>query len=234
IIGYFMVIEILDHTLRDKIRTERLTSGKVLGAYPRESSLRYRRYGKAIEQMSINHISTQILQHLNGKEKRVVNLFSTEEKDGKTLLAKVLESYWSNLGLDVRRVAHEEDFLSEDSQYLEAVKIEDLCSDFSEDEIGIVEYPTLKNNPILPKLLNDGAINILVVRANRTWKTIDQTKYKQIVETISKDIPFFICLMQSDRSAVEDFVGQLPPYTTIKNLFYKLSQFGLTAKENKK
>lgn len=234
IIGYFMIIEILDHTLRDKIRTERLTGGKVLGAYPRESSLRYRRYNKAIEQMSINHISTQILQHLNGKKKRVVNLFSTEEKDGKTLLAKVLESYWSNLGLDVRRVAHEEDFLSEDSQYLEAVKIEDLCADFSDEEIAIVEYPTLKNNPILPKLLNDGAINILVVRANRTWKTIDQTKYKQIVETISKDIPFLICLMQSDRSAVEDFVGQLPPYTTIKNLFYKLSQFGLTAKENKK
>lgn len=233
VIGYFMLIEILDHTLRDKIRTERLTKGKVLGAYPQESSLRFRRYSKAVEQMAINHISTQILQHLNGKEKRIVNLFSTEEKDGKTLLAKVLENYWTNLGLDVRRVAHEEDFLSEDSQYIEATKIEDLCPDFSKEEIAIVEHPTLKSNPALPNLLNEASINILVVRANRTWKTTDQTKYKQIDGIIKKDIPFYICLMQSDRTAVEDFVGQLPPYTMVKNLFYKLSQFGLTAKENK-
>ena len=37
IIGYFLIIEILDRTLRDKIRAERITGGTVIGAYPRES-----------------------------------------------------------------------------------------------------------------------------------------------------------------------------------------------------
>ena len=42
IIGYFLIIEILDRTLRDKIRAERITGGTVIGAYPRESKLFYR------------------------------------------------------------------------------------------------------------------------------------------------------------------------------------------------
>ncbi|MGL5937732.1 MAG: GumC family protein [Phocaeicola sp.] len=232
IIGYFLLIEILDHTLRDKIRTERLTHAKVLGAFPKESSLRYRRYNKAIEQMAVRQLSTMLLPHLNGKERRIINLLSTEEKDGKSLLGKVLENYWTSMGLEVRRIAHEEDFLSEDSQYIEATTLEELCPDVSEKEIIIVEHPTLKNNPILPKLLNVAAVNILVIRANRTWKTTDQSTYDRLVESINKENPIQICLMQTDREAVADFVGQLPPYTLFRNLLYKLSQLGLTAKEN--
>ena len=38
IIGYFLIIEILDRTLRDKIRAERITGGTVIGAYPRAVS----------------------------------------------------------------------------------------------------------------------------------------------------------------------------------------------------
>jgi hypothetical protein len=38
-------------------------------------------------------------------------------------------------------------------------------------------------------------------------------------------------LTQGDRSSVEDFTGQLPPYTKFKNLEYRLFQLGLTAIE---
>ena len=58
IIGYFLIIEILDRTLRDKIRAERITGGTVIGAYPRESKLRYRRYNKAINKMAVRQLST--------------------------------------------------------------------------------------------------------------------------------------------------------------------------------
>lgn len=65
IIGYFLIIEILDRTLRDKIRAERITGGTVIGAYPRESKLRYRRYNKAINKMAVRQLSTALLPHLN-------------------------------------------------------------------------------------------------------------------------------------------------------------------------
>ena len=74
IIGYFLIIEILDRTLRDKIRTERITGGTVIGAYPKESKLRYRRYNKAINEMAVKQLSTALLPHLNTQEQRVINL----------------------------------------------------------------------------------------------------------------------------------------------------------------
>ena len=229
IIGYFLIIEILDHTLRDKTRAERLTGGDVIGAFPQKSSLRYRRYNKSIESMAIKNLSTNILPYLSGKKRRIINLFSTEHKDGKTNIAKALEFYWNSIGLNVRRITYEEDFLSEDSEYIEAKSINDICKDIDDNEIIIVEFPILKDNPISPSIINEASLNLLVVRANRTWKNTDQRIYDDLSRKKDEEVPLFIYLTQANRSCVEDFTGQLPPYTSIKNLEYKLSQLGLTS-----
>lgn len=229
IIGYFLIIEILDHTLRDKTRAERLTGGDVIGAFPQKSSLRYRRYNKSIESMAIKNLSTNILPYLSGKKRRIINLFSTEHKDGKTNIAKALEFYWNSIGLNVRRITYEEDFLSEDSEYIEAKSINDICKDIDDNEIIIVEFPILKDNPISPSIINEASLNILVVRANRTWKNTDQRIYDDLSRKKDDEVPLFIYLTQANRSCVEDFTGQLPPYTSLKNLEYKLSQLGLTS-----
>lgn len=234
IIGYFLIIEILDRTLRDKIRTERITGGTVIGAYPKESKLRYRRYNKAIDEMAIKQLSTNLLPYLNGNQQRVINLLSTEEKDGKTHIAQVLEQYWTSIGLDVRRITYDEDFLSEDSQYVQANCLKELCPDLDKEEIVIIEYPVLKANPLPPALLNEASINLMVVRANRTWKTTDQSMYERLLKRKQKNVPFLFYLTQADRNAVEDFTGQLPPYTSFKNLEYRLFQLGLTAIEYKR
>lgn len=234
IVGYFLIIEILDRTLRDKTRTQRITGGIVLGAYPQESTLRYRRYNKAIDEIAVKQLSTSILPYLNDKQQRIVNLLSTEEKDGKTHVARVLENYWNNIGLNVRRITYDEDFLSEDGQYVQANSILDLCPDLLEDEILLVEYPVLKNNPLSPALLNEASINLLVVRANRTWKDTDQLMYKRLLEVKAPNVPLLFYLTQASRNAVEDFTGQLPPYTKLKNLEYRLFQLGLTAIEYRK
>ena len=66
--------------------------------------------------MAVRQLSTALLPHLNTQEQRVINLLSTEEKDGKTHVARLIEEYWSNIGLNVRRITYDEDFLSEDSR----------------------------------------------------------------------------------------------------------------------
>lgn len=230
IVGYFLIIEILDHTLRDKVRAHRLTTADIIGAYPKKSSLRYRRYNKAIENMAIKQLSSSILPYLNGKKMRIVNILSTEHKDGKTHVSKDLESYWNSIGINVRRIVHDEDFLSEDVSFVQASSVRNICPDIEEDdEIIIVEYPILKNNPFPASLLNEAAINILVVRANRTWKDIDQLTYNRLLDKKDPATPLFLFLTQADRSAVEDFTGQLPPYTYFSNLEYRISQLGLTS-----
>ena len=231
-IGYHLIVELLDRTLRDKMRTERITGSKVIGAFPHESKLRYRRYNKAIDEMAIKQLSTSILPYFDGKEQRILNLLSTEEMDGKSHIGIALEEYWNSLGLNVRRITQDEDFLSEDSTYVQANTIMDICPDLSSDEIAIVEYPVLKNNPIAPSLLNEASLNLMIVRANRTWKDTDQLMFKRLLDIKDTNIPLEFCLTQASRSAVQDFTGQLPPYTKFKNFEYKIFQLGLTATEH--
>ena len=232
IAGYFFLIELLDHTLRDRRRAESITGNRVLGAFPKESTLRYRRFNKVINEMAVRHLSKSVLPYLKSGQQNVVNLLSTEERDGKSLLANELEEYWNSIGLAVRRITYDEDFLSEDSKYALAENISDLCADVAPDEILLVEYPCLKDFSVSPALLNMGTINLLVARANRTWKDTDQLMFKRLLDIKDTNIPLEFCLTQASRSAVQDFTGQLPPYTKFKNFEYKIFQLGLTATEH--
>ena len=80
-------------------------------------------------------------------------------------------------------------------------------------------------------LLNEGTVNLLISRANRTWKDIDQKALNQLNSVLEKKETLFFYLTETGRDAVEEFVGQLPPYTSFKNFVYRMSQLGLTATE---
>lgn len=229
---YFMIIELLDRTLRDRMRSERITRIPVLGCYPKDSTLRYRRYNKTISDMALRHLSKMLLPHFKTGQQNVLNLLSTDSANGKSYLAQELENYWISIGLQVRRLAYDEDFLAEDSKYLMASDIRDLCPDILPDEIAIVEYPNLNDHSVPPSLLRLGTVNLIVTRANRTWKDIDQKALREVKELIGDDKTLFMYLTEANRYAVEEFVGQLPPYTKFKNFVYRISQLGLTATEN--
>jgi uncharacterized protein involved in exopolysaccharide biosynthesis len=229
---YFMIIEMLDRTLRDRMRSERITSIPVLGCYPKESTLRYRRFNKTISDMALHHLSKSLLPHFKEGQQNVLNLLSTDAANGKSYIAQELENYWLSLGLQVRRLTYDEDFLAEDSRYLLANDIKDLCPDIMPNEIAIVEYPNLDENSIPSGLLNMGTMNLMVTRANRTWKDVDQKALNELQTRLENKDSLFMYLTEANRYAVEEFVGQLPPYTTFNNFVYRISQLGLTATEN--
>lgn len=229
---YFMIIELLDRTLRDRIRSERITKIPVIGCYPKDSTLRYRRYNKTIADMALRQISKAILPHFKTGQQNVLNLLSTDAANGKSYLAQELENYWISIGLQVRRIAYDEDFLADDSKYIMAKSIKDLCPDILPDEIAIVEYPSLNDHSIPSALLNIGTVNLMVTRANRTWKDVDQKTLKELKAQLDNQDSLYMYLTEANRYAVEEFVGQLPPYTKFKNFVYRISQLGLTATEN--
>ena len=231
---YFFLIELLDRTLRDRIRSERITKVPVMGCFPKESNLRYRRYNKTISEMALKQLSKALLPHFKTGQQNVLNLISTDSSNGKSYLAQELETYWISIGLQVRRLTYDEDFLAEDSRYLLASDIKDLCSDILPDEIAIVEYPNLNEHPMSPALLNMGTVNLMVTRANRTWKDVDQKALRETIEMLEDKSTLYMYLTEASRYAVEEFVGQLPPYTAFKNFVYRISQLGLTATENER
>jgi uncharacterized protein involved in exopolysaccharide biosynthesis len=229
---YFFLIEMLDRTLRDRMRSERITKIPVMGCFPKESTLRYRRFNKTISDMALRQLSKALLPHFQEGQQNVLNLLSTDAANGKSYLAQELENYWLSIGLQVRRLTYDEDFLSEDSRYIMAKDIKDLCPDIQPNEIAIVEYPNLDDNSISSALLNMGTINLMVTRANRTWKDVDQKALKELQSRLTDQNTLFMYLTEANRYAVEEFVGQLPPYTKFNNFVYRLSQLGLTATEN--
>ena len=231
---WFFIIELLDRTLRDRMRSERITQVPVMGCYPKESNLRYRRFNKTIGDMAMKQLSKALLPHFQEGQQNVLNLISTDSGNGKSYLAQELENYWISIGLQVRRLTYDEDFLAEDSRFILAKDIKDICPDILPDEIAIIEYPNLNENSISPALLNMGTVNLMVTRANRTWKDVDQKALKEVQSMLDekhKD-SLFMYLTEASRYAVEEFVGQLPPYTKFNNFVYRLSQLGLTATEN--
>lgn len=229
---YFFIIELLDRTLRDRMRSERITKIPVMGCFPKESNLRYRRYNKTISDMALRQLSKALLPHFKEGQQNVLNLISTDAANGKSYLAQELENYWISIGLQVRRLTYDEDFLAEDSRYIMAKDIKDLCADILPDEIAIVEYPNLNDNSIAPALLNMGTVNLMVTRANRTWKDVDQKALKELEAQLENKDSLYMYLTEASRYAVEEFTGQLPPYTKFKNFVYRVSQLGLTATEN--
>ena len=231
---WFLIIEMLDRTLRDRMRSERITKIPVMGCYPKESNLRYRRFNKTIADMAMKQLSKALLPHFQEGQQNILNLISTDSGNGKSYLAQELENYWISIGLQVRRLTYDEDFLAEDSRFILAKGIKDLCPDILPDEIAIIEYPNLDENSISPALLNMGTVNLMVTRANRTWKDVDQKALKEVQAMLDEEHKntLYMYLTEASRYAVEEFVGQLPPYTKFNNFVYRVSQLGLTATEN--
>jgi len=229
---YFFIIEMLDRTLRDRMRSEQITKIPVMGCFPKESTLRYRRFNKTISDMALRQLSKSLLPHFKEGQQNVLNLLSTDAANGKSYIAQELENYWLSLGLQIRRLTYDEDFLAEDSRYLLAKDIKDICPDIMPNEIAIIEYPNLDDNTISTSLLNMGTVNLMITRANRTWKDVDQKALKEIMSRIENKNSIYMYLTEASRYAVEEFVGQLPPYTGFNNFVYRLSQLGLTAVEN--
>lgn len=229
---YFFLIELLDRTLRDRMRSERITKVPVMGCFPKESTLRYRRFNKTIADMALRQLSKSLLPHFKEGQQNVLNLISTDAGNGKSYIAQELENYWISIGLQVRRLTYDEDYLAEDSRFIMAKDIKDICPDILPNEIAIIEYPNLDDNSVPPALLNMGTINLLVTRANRTWKDVDQKALKELQSQLEDQNTLFMYLTEAQRYAVEEFVGQLPPYTKFNNFVYRMSQMGLTAVEN--
>jgi uncharacterized protein involved in exopolysaccharide biosynthesis len=229
---YFFIIELLDRTLRDRMRSEKITKVPVMGCFPKESTLRYRRFNKTIADMALRQLSKSLLPHFKEGQQNVLNLLSTDAGNGKSFIAQELENYWISIGLQVRRLTYDEDFLAEDSRFILANGIKDICPDIMPNEIAIVEYPNLDDNSISPALLNMGTVNLMVTRANRTWKDVDQKALKELMERLENKDSLYMYLTECQRYAVEEFVGQLPPYTKFNNFVYRMSQMGLTAVEN--
>ncbi len=229
ILGFFLILELLDRTLRDKVRAERLTGSRVIGAFLGAGKLKYRGYNKECYRIASTYLANATLSLLDSsKPRNVVNIISTEDADGKAFVASKLEEQWSSLGLKVRVLSWHDELMADPKKYLQAQSIYDLYQP-GDENIVIVEQPPLRVSNIPSTLLHEGSVNLLTARADRVWKDTDQLLVDRLREQLG-DNQLYMYLTQAERETVEYFTGMLPPFTPVRKLVYRLFQLGLTSK----
>lgn len=230
IISCFLILELLDKTIRDKQRAQYLTKTPVIGAFPGKPKLKHRGYALETNRRATAYVCNRLLQNIDPKNTTVINLLSTEYKEGKSYIAGQLKEYMEELGFSVRYISHDIDFDVSSKHYLISDSHESLCPIGSDKkyDIVLIEYPPLSQGTIPTHLIRTGFINLYIVKTTRAWRDIDQLMLDQII-TQSGNIKTFILLNNATRIAVEDFTGQLPPYTKLRNWSYKILQLELTS-----
>ncbi|WP_293667208.1 hypothetical protein [uncultured Parabacteroides sp.] len=231
IIGFNLLIELLDRTLRDADRAKRLTGLQVLAAFTGHINLKYRGFTKASNRVVATYCCNQLNIYLQLGRTSIINLISFGEQEGKSFIVSYLQEYWEDLGFNVKIISYDKDYNSQSMVYAQAHSIFDIYEPpYGQDtpDILIIKYPPLRNYPISTDLLQEAQVNLLVADACRVWSTSDT----QLLEHLKKQIkekPLYLLLNRTEREFVEDFTGQLPPYSGLKNLIFRLNQLGITA-----
>lgn len=229
LLTFFILLELLDRTVRDRNRAERLIPAKVLGAFPQKQTFRYRAYNSEYERIATSYLANSIVPYLNPVMKPdIINFISTDEHAGKSSLISLLNEYWTERGLRVRVISWHDTMTSESRDFILSSNLSQLY-DYENEDIIIVEHKPVRHSAIPVGLLREASINILAVRADKVWKDVDRIAFDRLKEQ-AEDSPMMIYLTNAKREAAESFLGLLPPYSARRNIFYRLMQFGFTSK----
>lgn len=229
LLTFFILLELLDRTVRDRNRAERLIPAKVLGAFPQKQTFRYRAYNSEYERIATSYLANSIVPYLNPVMKPdIINFISTDEHAGKSSLISLLNEYWTERGLRVRVISWHDTMTSESRDFILSSNLSQLY-DYENEDIIIVEHKPVRYSAIPVGLLREASINILAVRADKVWKDVDRIAFDRLKEQ-AEDSPMMIYLTNAKREAAESFLGLLPPYSARRNIFYRLMQFGFTSK----
>lgn len=233
IMAYFLLIELLDRTLRDPLRSKRLSGLPVIAAFNGTSNLKFRGFLKACNRLAAAYSCRQFNNYLQPHRPTIINLISMEQGEGKSFLSKYFADYWLTEDITVRIVRYGEDFDNESRAYVNAQSLSDFWvrnEAEAESDIILVEYPALSTSSIPLEVLKQADLNLLIANACRLWGSDDDAQMKPLKEALS-DKPFFIYLNNADREVVEMFTGELPPKTPVHSYFSRIVQLGLTAKK---
>jgi len=233
IIGCFLLVELLDKTLRDKNRATYLTKAEVIGAYPGIPKFKYRGYAMETNRLATAHICNRLMPHFNPNGTTYVHVVSSDSSEGKSHVTAQMKVYWEEMGFTVAFISHNSDFNCKSKKYLLAKSLDDINPYKSEATPNIIltEFPALSLNAIPKTLLQSADVILYLVKATRAWRDRDKIFFDLICSQAAP-VPVCLCLNNASRLAVEDFTGLLPPYTKQRAWSYKLLQLELTSEKN--
>lgn len=215
VLFFFLLVELLDHTLHNKLRVKIITGGHAIAAFTRFSRLSYRQYNTLYTEISAKNLCNFVQTYFKPNQTNIINIISFEPLEGKSFVAEHVAQTYLQEGLTVKKVTGD------------GSKSLDLALP---DQVVLAEYPSFQDAAMTESMLQSASVNLLIVDSRRTWKNTDQLYYERTKE-MAANVPLFFVLNYTNRDAAEEFNGLMPPYTFLRKLFYRLSQLGLTAQD---
>ncbi len=232
IFGCFLIIELLDRTIRNKQRAIALTGAEVIGAYPGIPTLKYRAFALETNRIATAHICNRLSPYFNSQGRTVIALISSDPLEGKSHIAEGMTAYWLDMGFKVGRVNHETDFNNQSKHYLTTDNLEFLLTpESASSDLILLELPAMSINTVPKGIINSVDVIVYVVKAGRAWRERDKSFLHTLTVQASPK-PVLLCLNRANRLAVEDFTGLLPPQSKQRMFGYKLLQMELTSEKS--
>lgn len=233
IIGIFLLLDLLDRTLRDPIRTRKITGATILGALPGKPTLRQRRYNTLYRDKAIQYLANALQDFFQpGDPYPIVNIVSMKEGRGKSLLIDSLSDYWGSHGVPVKVLRYGDDFDPGSPEFLFADSIHNYLPTGSAQmppkSIILVEHASLQHYAIPKSLLQEASINLTIFRADKIWSDRNKQLFDRLKEQ-SGTTPTLICLNRADKQVLETYTGMLPPKSLLMKYIYRYTQYGISS-----
>lgn len=229
ILSYFLILELLDRTLKNKLKAELLIGKDVLGAFPANSKGKYRRYENEIKEISKHYLVNALTNNLDhSKNQNIINIISNEKGEGKSFIGENLLSLFESKGINTKYISYHNDFNSNDSKYLLANSINDFYN-IEDEQVIIIEHPAFKDSVVSNNITKLASVNLFIADANRAWKDTDQLLFERLSKQCNEE-SLFVYLNKTSIEATEVFTGLLPPYSIIRKLMYKIIQMEFKTK----
>ncbi|OJJ16416.1 hypothetical protein BKI52_34585 [marine bacterium AO1-C] len=182
-LGFVIATELLDSTLKSPQRATRVTELPLAGALPIHR-IKMKEHHQKVEKALVNQICNQITQWTSGVSQPIVTITSTQIQEGKSFLSGAIAKNFRLSGKKVLQVnpanssnAHR---YKSDREYAVTPEIAHQASitpwvnEGENYDLILVELPALVQGQIPVKILDQAALNLLIVRSNRAWKNADK------------------------------------------------------------
>ena len=233
IVTYFLLIEVLDRTLRDPLRSKRLSGLPVIAAFNGINNLKYRGFLKVCNRIAAAYCCRKLDKYMTPGQPTVISLLSINSREGKSFLAKYFAEHWQSEGIRVRLVQYGLDFEVDDKKYIQAEQLSDFWKLNEAEQVPdiiLVEYPPIQDSSVPLPALQKASVTLLIANAQRLWRNSDTATLAPIKESLENS-PFFLYLNNADRDVVESFTGELPPKMPVHSFISRLAQLGLTSQK---
>ncbi len=180
------------------------------------------------------HLASLLVQKMNPNQPGWIVVGSHHPGDGKSLLCRILEERFLELGFSTRWIRPEIDYPFNTKAYFSADSPQSLMGLPSERggedrlDLYIVELPPSAHATFPQKLLAGAISNLLVCDAGKGWHFAEHEALQSFKALSCNNI--MIVLNRSSLDDMELFTSLLPPKTWFRKLRFRIMNLELTSR----